>query len=126
QAQGGAAQAGVDGGGGARDRAERRATADIDGLAEVDLEAELIGRSLRPERIAGTGHRPRQDEAVDLPLLEAGLVEQRLEDLGAELPDVALALLHDLGFRVADDRRVTQCHARAPASSAALSQMCEN
>jgi hypothetical protein len=114
QAQHGAGEAGVDRRRRARDRAERRAAADVDGLAEVDFERQLVGGGLRPEAVAGPGHRRRQDEPVDLAFLEAGLVEQGLEDLGPELPHVAVALLDDLALRVADDRRVTQCHACAP------------
>ena len=101
------AQSRVDRDAGARQRAGRRAAADVDRLAEVEFERELIGGRLRPERIAGAGHRRRQDQSVDLALLEAGLVEQRFENFRAHLPDVAIGLLDDLGLGIADDRGVT-------------------
>ena len=68
------------------------------------------------KQLPAPGHRRRQNEAVDLAFLESGLVEEGFEDFGPELPHVPVAFLDDFRFGVADDRRVTQCHARAPAT----------
>ncbi len=96
------------------DRTRRRAAAGVDLLAEADLEPQHVGGGLRPERVGGAGAgQARQHEPVDLVLVDAGLVEQLLEDLASEHPHVAVALLHHLGFGVAHDRIVTQSHLRA-------------
>src|SRR5215510_1519060 len=116
QAHHGRAQAGIDRCCRARDCAEWRAAADIDGLAEIDLERELVGGGLRPEAVACAGHRRGQNEAVDLAFFESGLVEERLEDFGPEFPHVPIAFFNGFRFGVADDRRITQCHAGAPAA----------
>ncbi len=95
----------------AGDAARRRAAAGVDLLAEADLEPQHVGRGLRPERIAGAGAgQARHHQAVDLVLLEAGLVEQVFENLAGQHPDVAVALLHHLRFGVSHDRVVTQTH----------------
>ena len=40
---------------GARDTARRRAAAGMNLLAKADLDAQHVGRGLRPERVGGTG-----------------------------------------------------------------------
>ena len=100
---------------GASDAARRRAAAGVDLLAEADLEPQHVGRGLRPERIGGAGAgQARHHQAVDLVLVDAGLVEQLLENLARQHPDVAVALLHHLGFGVGYDRVVTQAHHSLP------------
>ncbi len=95
----------------ARNAPRRRAAAGVHLLAEADLKTENVGGRLRPERIgrAGTGEA-RHDETVDLVLGDPGLVEEIFEDLAGQHPDVAIALLHHLGFGVGDDRVITQAH----------------
>ena len=105
------AQAVIDRGRRAHDAARRRAAAGVHLLAEADLEPQHVGRGLRPERIGGAGAgQARHDQAVDLVLVDAGLVEQGLEHLAGQHEDVPVALLHHLGFGVGDDRVVTQAH----------------
>src|SRR6516164_6472902 len=70
-------EAGVEGRSGAGERAGWRGAADVHGLAEIEFEAELISRGLRPERVACARHRRGQDQPVDLAFFEAGPVEQR-------------------------------------------------
>jgi hypothetical protein len=48
---------GIEGSRSARQRARRRGAANVDGLTEIELEAQLIRGRLRPERVAGAGHR---------------------------------------------------------------------
>jgi hypothetical protein len=51
-------------------------------LAKADLDAQHIGRGLRPERVGGTGARePRHHQPVDLTLFNARLVEQLFQNL---------------------------------------------
>ena len=93
------------------DAARRRAAADVHLLAEADLEPQHVGRGLRPERIAGAGAaQARHHQAVDLALVDAGLVEQVFENLAGQHPYVAIAFVHHLGFGVSHDRVVTQTH----------------
>ena len=109
------AHAVIDRGRGASDAARRRAAAGVDLLAEADLEPQHVGRGLRPERIGGAGAgQARHHQAVDLVLVDAGLVEQLFENLAGQHPDVAVALLHHLGFGVGHDRVVTQAHCSLP------------
>ncbi len=115
QQEGDLAHAVIDRGRGAGDAARRRAAAGMDLLAEADLEPQHVGRGLRPERVGGAGAgQAGHHQAVDLVLLDAGLVEQLFENLAGEHPDVAVALLHHLGFGVADDRVITQAHCCTP------------
>ncbi len=105
------AQAVVDRSRCAHDAACGRTAAGVDLLAEADLEAQHVGRGLRPEWIGGAGAgQARHHQAVDLILVDAGLVEQRFQNLAGQHPDVAVALLHHLGFGVRHDRVVTQSH----------------
>jgi hypothetical protein len=84
-------------------------------LAEADLEAEHVAGALRPEHAGAAGAgQPGHRQAVDLGLVEAGLVEQRFQDLAGQHPDVAVALLHHLGFGVGHDGAVTQAHYSSP------------
>src|SRR5262249_31405763 len=103
-------EAGIERRRGASERAGWRGAADIYGLAEIELQAELISRGLRPERVARARHRRGQDQPVDLAFFEPGSVEQCCKQFRPDFPNVAIALLDDLGFRVADDRGVTQSH----------------
>ena len=105
----------IDGGRRAGDAARRRAAAGVDLLAEADIEPQHVGRGLRPERIGGAGAgQARHDEAVNLVLVDTGLVEQLLEHLPPQHEDIPVALLHHLGFGVGDDRVVTQSHCSLP------------
>ena len=54
--QHGGAEPRVDGGARARERADRRAAADVDRLAEVQLQCELVGGRLRPEAVSRARH----------------------------------------------------------------------
>ena len=109
------AHAVIDRGRRAGDAARRRAAAGVDLLAESDLEPQHVGRGLRPERIGGAGAgQARHHQAVDLVLVDAGLVEQLFENLAGKHPDVAVALLHHLGFGVGHNRVVTQSSLLTP------------
>ena len=70
----------IDRGSRAGDAACRRTATGVDLLAEANLEAQHVGRGLRPERISGTGAgQSRHHQAVDLVFGDASLVEQLLK-----------------------------------------------
>ena len=76
QAQHVLAQARIDGHGGARKGAQRRTTADVYGLAEIQTQAQGVGDHLRPEHAACAAHGRGKDQAVNGAFFDTGAFDQ--------------------------------------------------
>ena len=80
-------------------------------IAVTHVEAQHVRGGLGPEHIARagageTGHH----QAINLFHLNAGLVQQRSENLAIQFENILVALVDHLGFGVGHNGRVAQTH----------------
>ena len=66
----------------------------------------MLAQEHRPERVAGLAHGFGYGDAVDLGLVDAGLIQHLLQHFAGQIVGTAPAAQHDLRFPVAYDRDV--------------------
>ena len=103
----GVAGAAANGERGPGDAGDEGCAADVDALAPVQFEAQIVGDDIRPERIAGFAHAIGDDEAVDLGLLDAGIGERARHHFAGEIVSASAGRDFDLGFGAANDNDVS-------------------
>ena len=92
---------------GSGDPGDERCAADIDALAPIQFETQVVGDDIRPERIARFAHAVGDDEAVDLGFLDTGIGECAGHRLAREIVGAPAGRDLDLGFRAANDDDVS-------------------